>query len=98
MALQPAKRYPSGTLLAEDIEHWLADEPISAYPEPWLARARRQARRHRTLVASLVAALFVAALGAGAVVALKAAADRSEAAARQKEVEARISEAEGNER
>jgi serine/threonine-protein kinase len=98
MALNPEDRYASGILFAEDIEHWLADEPVSSYPEPWHARARRQARRHRTLVTSMLAALLVAALGVGVVLALQAAADRRQAAARQKEMEARISEAEGYER
>ena len=30
MALDPRDRYPSATALAEDIEHWLADEPVTA--------------------------------------------------------------------
>ena len=41
--------------LAEDIERWLADEPVSAYSEPWMTRLARQARRHRTLVTSVAA-------------------------------------------
>ena len=30
MALRPEDRYPTPRALAEDIEHWLADEPVSA--------------------------------------------------------------------
>ena len=29
MALKPEDRYPSPRALAEDIEHWLADEPVA---------------------------------------------------------------------
>lgn len=55
MSFQPADRYPTGLALAADIEHWLADEPVEAYPEPWPTRAGRWGRRHRTaLVAALV--------------------------------------------
>ena len=41
MALRPADRYGTARALAEDIESWLADEPVSAWREPWLIRARR---------------------------------------------------------
>lgn len=55
MALNPADRYASALDLAADVERWLADEPVTAYPEPWHVRASRWARRHRTaLVASVV--------------------------------------------
>jgi serine/threonine-protein kinase len=50
MALKPADRYASALDLAADVEHWLADEPASAYREPWTERASRWARRHRTAV------------------------------------------------
>jgi eukaryotic-like serine/threonine-protein kinase len=63
MALNPCDRYPSATALAEDIEHWLADEPVNAGPEPFRVRARRQMQRHRTLVASAAAGLFVGVVG-----------------------------------
>ena len=32
-----------GRALADDVEHWLADEPVTAWREPWLRRARRWA-------------------------------------------------------
>jgi serine/threonine-protein kinase len=62
MALQPEDRYPSARALASEVEHWLADEPVAAYPEPWAARARRWVGCHRTLVTSAAAALIVAAV------------------------------------
>ena len=61
MALVPEGRYASPIALADDIEHWLADEPVSAWREPFSIRARRWMRRNRTLVAS-TAAVLVAGL------------------------------------
>jgi serine/threonine-protein kinase len=98
MAFRPDDRYASAQELAADVEHWLADEPVTAYRESWPARAFRWARRHRTLVTGTTAALVVAGLGLWALLALQAAADRREVAARQKEIEAWVSQAEGNER
>jgi tetratricopeptide (TPR) repeat protein/tRNA A-37 threonylcarbamoyl transferase component Bud32 len=68
MAQRPADRYAQALDLAGDVEHWLADEPVSCYREPLPARAGRWARRHQVLLASAAAALLVAVLlgGAGA--------------------------------
>src|SRR5207248_1352211 len=60
MALEPADRYASPRELADEIEHWLADEPVSAWPEPWAVRARRWFGRHRTLVTAAAAMVMVA--------------------------------------
>jgi serine/threonine protein kinase/outer membrane protein assembly factor BamB len=61
MALRPGDRYASPRLLADDIEHWLADEPVSAYREPWNRRLGRWTRRHRSgLHAGATAAAAVA--------------------------------------
>jgi eukaryotic-like serine/threonine-protein kinase len=62
MARDPNERYVSATALAEDLEHWLADEPVTARREPLAIRAGRWARRHRTWVVSAGAGLFVAAV------------------------------------
>ena len=50
MALRPAGPLRLARALAEDIEHWLADEPVSAWREPWPVRLARWGRRHRPLV------------------------------------------------
>jgi serine/threonine protein kinase/tetratricopeptide (TPR) repeat protein len=47
MALAPGDRYRSPRDLAEDLEHWLGDEPVSAYREWGPQRLARWARRHR---------------------------------------------------
>ncbi len=51
MALKAADRYQSARALAEEVERWLADEPVLAWREPILGRARRWMRRRQTLVA-----------------------------------------------
>jgi WD40 repeat protein/serine/threonine protein kinase len=68
MALQPAARYATARALADDLEHWLADEPVLAFPESWSGRWGRWARRHRTLtragVATLVLGSFISVAAA----------------------------------
>ena len=68
MALRPEDRYATPLALAEDVERWIADEPVSAYREPWSRRAGRWRRRHRTAVA--VATVAAALLGIGGVMLL----------------------------
>ncbi len=57
MAADPARRYLSVRALAQDIEHWLADEPVAAYPERRLERLGRWLRQHRTWTAAALAGL-----------------------------------------
>ncbi|MFN9718704.1 MAG: serine/threonine-protein kinase [Planctomycetota bacterium] len=60
MAPSPADRYSSVRALSEDIERWLADEPVSAWHEDLLTRVIRWLRRHRGfLVSSAVLLIFV---------------------------------------
>ena len=59
MALRPGDRYPSARAFGEDLEAWLADEPVSAWQEPWTIRARRWARRHPAIVSTGVSALAI---------------------------------------
>ena len=63
MALRPADRYASCRALADDLEHWLADQPVSAYPEPVVERALRWLRPRKKWVASAAAILVVALAG-----------------------------------
>jgi serine/threonine-protein kinase len=59
MAAKPEDRYPSAKALAQDVQRWLADEPVSAYREPWAARTGRWLRRHRTLASATTVGLLV---------------------------------------
>jgi len=63
MVKEPDQRYSSPKELAGDVEHWLADEPVTAWREPMAARARRWLRRHRTLVATAAAILILGLAG-----------------------------------
>jgi WD40 repeat protein/tRNA A-37 threonylcarbamoyl transferase component Bud32 len=81
MALRPSDRYRTALELAADVEHWLADEPVSAYREPWRSRARRWVGRHRTLVATTAAAALVGLAGLVAGLFLWDAARQQEAVA-----------------
>jgi serine/threonine-protein kinase len=80
MATKPEGRYASGRALAEDVERWSADEPVSACREPMGRRARRWARRHWPLVTAAAAAVLVALAGLGAVLAVQRGANRALAA------------------
>jgi serine/threonine-protein kinase len=68
MALKPEDRFSSVRELARDIEHWLADEPVAAYPEGRIERLLRWFRRHRTWAyaafATLVGICLVAIVAA----------------------------------
>jgi eukaryotic-like serine/threonine-protein kinase len=66
MSLRPADRYESCAALASDIEHWLADEPVTSFREPLAARSARWIKRHRGLAAG--SAVLLAALVVGLVV------------------------------
>jgi serine/threonine-protein kinase len=72
MALHPEDRYASCRALAEDVERWLADDPVSAWREPVSRRAGRWARLHRTAVTAAIVALATGVVGLGAVTAVQA--------------------------
>ncbi|HVX15625.1 MAG TPA: serine/threonine-protein kinase [Pirellulales bacterium] len=59
MALEPADRYASPRALAEELERWLADEPVAAHRAEWHERLARWARRHRRGVEAAAAALVL---------------------------------------
>ena len=83
MALKPPDRYASPRALADDLDNWLADEPVSAWPEPWAVRARRWLSRHRTLVTAGSAAVLVAVVALSGAAILLAAANARETQARE---------------
>jgi WD40 repeat protein/serine/threonine protein kinase len=55
MALSPLDRYGSPADLSDDLEHWLADEAVSAQIDPWPAKLGRWTRHHKGLVGSITA-------------------------------------------
>jgi WD40 repeat protein/tRNA A-37 threonylcarbamoyl transferase component Bud32 len=93
MARDPAARYGSALDLAAELERWLADDPVSAWREPWAVRGRRWLGRHRTLMASAVVGAAVAVVGLTVGLVLLASAADKEALARKKAEDAAASEA-----
>jgi serine/threonine protein kinase/tetratricopeptide (TPR) repeat protein len=84
LAVRPGDRYPSARALAEEVEHWLADEPVTAYREPPSVRAGRWMRRHRPAVTGAAAAGIVGLIGLIAAAALQARSNRDLQAALQR--------------
>jgi serine/threonine protein kinase len=75
MASRGEDRYDSCRALADDIERWMADEPVTAWREPLLRRARRWRKRHRTSVTAAVVALVAGVIGLGSVAGVQARAN-----------------------
>ena len=75
MAPKPEDRYASGRALAEDIERWMADEPVTAWREPRARTLLRWLTRHRTGVTGAAAAGLAVLVGLGAVAAVQARAN-----------------------
>ena len=72
------ERYASATELAQDIERYLADEPVQACPDPLARKALRWARKHRTAVAT-AAGLLVTSMIALSVGTVLVTRERNEA-------------------
>jgi serine/threonine-protein kinase len=83
MALKPEDRFPSVRALARDLERWLADEPVTAYPERPFERLARWLRQHRSWTYSAVAGLAGVCLVTTIALFVVDGARRSESAARQ---------------
>jgi len=62
MARARSDRYANATDLAEDVQRWLADEPVSAHRESWGPRLARWSRRHRAWVQAGAASLTLIVL------------------------------------
>ncbi|MEX2139559.1 MAG: tetratricopeptide repeat protein [Pirellulales bacterium] len=61
MALKPSGRYANPAQLRDDLEHWLADEPVTAATETLVERSARFARKHRSWALATAAALLLVA-------------------------------------
>ena len=61
------ERYSSASELAQEVQRHLADQPVKAYPEPWINRLQRWARQHKALVTTaaglMVSATVLSAIG-----------------------------------
>ncbi|MFI5458650.1 MAG: protein kinase [Isosphaerales bacterium] len=71
MATRPEDRYAAPKALADDLDRWMADEPVTAWREPLARRARRWAKRNRTAVTAAAVALVAGVVGLAAVLAVQ---------------------------
>ncbi len=76
MAHRPEDRYATPKELSEDVERWMADEPVSVWREPPSRRARRWTRRNRMAVTAAMAALIAGVVGLSAVLLVQTSANR----------------------
>ncbi|MCI0462296.1 MAG: tetratricopeptide repeat protein [Gemmataceae bacterium] len=79
MAHRKQDRYASAQALAEDVQRYLAGEPVTAYRENFWERAGRWVKRHRVALGRTVAVLFVLGLVLAGVNELHKAEARREA-------------------
>ncbi len=84
MAKNPVDRYPTARSLADDIERWMADEPVTARREPWIRKLLRWLTRHRTAMTAAGAASLMALLGLAAISVVQLRANRDLEAASRK--------------
>jgi hypothetical protein len=62
MSLRPANRYQSVRALSDELEHWLADEPVAAAPDTLGDRVSRLGRRHKGVVRTVVLSILLIAV------------------------------------
>ena len=61
--------------LADDLERWMADEPVSAGTSRWTRKLLRWLTRHRTGVTGAAAAVLAGVVGLSAVLAVQTTAN-----------------------
>jgi serine/threonine-protein kinase len=96
MATNADERYASCRALADDVERWMADEPVGAYREPVSRRARRWMKRNRMAVATATAALLAGFVGLTAVLVVQTQAKADIARALASETRANAALADAN--
>jgi serine/threonine-protein kinase len=88
MATKPEDRYAGCRALADDVERWMADEPVAAWAEPWTRELLRWLTRHRTGVTGVAAAVLAGVVGLAAVLAVQTRAKTRLSASLTREKEA----------
>ena len=83
MSVRPKGRYSSPLAVADDIENYLADEPVSARQEPLTHRARRWLRKHPTLMTTTAAVVLLSVIGLSVFSSKMSAANQRETEAKE---------------
>ena len=89
MAFKPAARYCDCRALANDLEAWLADDPVLAYRESGFERLSRWMRKRRDFVAGGVLAALALLLAAVAITVISVRSESAIRSAYQAELEER---------
>lgn len=63
MATQPEDRYSSAIDIAEDVNRWMADQPVAVHRETYAKRVGRWMRHHRTATTTLAVATVLLLIG-----------------------------------
>lgn len=92
LAHEPGQRYDSARELADDLRRHLADLPIRARPAGRWYRARKFVRRHRGLVAGVLAGVVLLTVGLVSALVQADAARQAEQVARDEATRARDAE------
>jgi serine/threonine-protein kinase len=93
LAREPQRRYASAGELADDVERWIAGEPVRARPDSLAYRTGRFVARHRVAVTVAIAATTaLAALTVSSVASSRAAQREREIAERERSAAAREAE------
>lgn len=90
MRTRPSERYASAAELAEDLERYLAEEPLRARRDPWIVRLRRWLRKHPRAAGILATSLCLGLLTALVVKVVVLHKNRQLAAAAARERQLRI--------
>jgi serine/threonine protein kinase len=97
MALPQEERYAEPLDLADEVERWLADEPVRSYREPYRQRAARWVRRHQAVAAGVLVLLLTATAGlGGGLYFVNAEKDRTEEARQGEAAQRQVAERERN--
>jgi WD40 repeat protein/serine/threonine protein kinase len=90
MALKPDQRYGTAKALADDIERWMADEPVAAHRETRGAHLFRWVRHHKPVVAGAAGMLVSIIAGLSGTVVLLDQEQRKTEAQRKVAEEQRV--------
>lgn len=83
MARQVSQRYPTAAHMADDIERFLADEPVTARSPTWVERGGRVIRKHRMAVLASLIGMTMVLISLSAIVVILSLAQRRETILRQ---------------
>jgi WD40 repeat protein/tRNA A-37 threonylcarbamoyl transferase component Bud32 len=89
---EPSKRYASAAALAEDLQRFLAGEPIAARPVGRLERGWRWCRRNPAVAALLATVALTLLIGAGVATVLAVLASQNAERADQEAASARLAQ------